>query len=293
MTEINQGVSCSTGISMEKKKRYLVFGAGIYVFFLFVLAVLGFLTRMEPVIRDKEYHPVQVTICNPTIRNTATWLLKCSIVLPVLLSTLAFIYHRKIMSIVMLLVILLGYPALGISLIAINPMPWQAVDQKIGPDGRTYCFMFYFCDKYLTRLENHTRFSRTFKILTYNPGESNSFIIRPENGPLGEYKLYISKSGLVLGLCYTECYVAYDIHTKRTWGWQSDFSKLSIFSLMEVNTRPYPGDVEKLYEEIKYPSNHCSLPRVESLSAELKNPNPKVREIAKRILDSYKIKAGR
>jgi len=65
--------------------RYLAYATGIYVVLFAGLVVLGFFTRQETMVRDKNHYPVQVTLCYPAIRDTSDRLIQWSILGAVLI----------------------------------------------------------------------------------------------------------------------------------------------------------------------------------------------------------------
>ena len=147
----------------------------------------------------------------------------------------------------------------------------------------------------LSRSKSKTLFSETFEVLQIHLKDSGKRrrMVRPtEFIDDNHLRLYISKSGYIVGMAANKCYVAYDFKSKHSFG-DSNIGELSPFVLINSNTLMNQDDVRDVISDMKetclagkkvyYPSSrYIGRPMLEN---SLIHPNVGVRKLAKQLLD--------
>lgn len=115
-------------------------------------------------------------------------------------------------------------------------------------------------------------------------------VVRPQ-APSGDRTLYLTSNSLLLGAPYENvAYVAYDLKTRKAYGQlvgieqgRADIREISPFVLLGRADVPREPDVQSLFDAAGW-----GRPFPRAVKPDLGNPNPKVADLARRLLDYLK-----
>lgn len=270
--------------------RYIALGLTVAVS-VSVFAVIAFLPLKWVVHNqnlEKSFNIESVTVLQPMV----TWLLSLAS-LGCFCGLLVFgvlgIYRRAIATTLVAFLTALLCPFACCTSFVRNLPQWVVHNELKASDGSIY----YFAESsflqgqilMLARLREQTTFTRTFEPLVVTNGDhprSYLRIVRPAGAENTVGQLYLTDGNWLLGLgSANECYFAYDLGAKRAYG-HGDVEALSPFLALGNATEPHEPDVVWLLNA----GNQAQLgfPKRESIQQGLKHPNPRVREIASKLL---------
>jgi hypothetical protein len=272
----------------------------VYALSIVVLAILAFVQRDWYVMNriGGTFYNGTITILRPWVR-TGIFLsaLFCFIMLWITIRSILCRKHisLKVFNVILALLFLLSPVYRFMS----NPSTWRIYDQAVGLDDNSYYFMAWSFmmggESVLSRLKSKTLFRETFESLQihYKDSGVGRRMIRPAEFTHDNHlRLYVSKSGYIVGMVANKCYVAYDFNSKRSFG-DSNIGELSPFVLIESNTPMNHNDVRDIISKMEEaclcvnkgyePSSDYIKKSI--LEKSLDHPNEEVRKLAKQLLD--------
>jgi hypothetical protein len=193
---------------------------------------------------------------------------------------------------------------------------WVLDETMAGPDGRTYCLLVNHTSlpdlNYALAIprDNSMR-AGTYEVLEWNTSDNYddaSILIRPSDlgaaqdrdmGRLTTKGAYLVsyRERWILLVNGARCYVAYDLKEKTAYGcYPRVCNSISPFVLLDSSAAVYQSDLNALRANLqwRFSIRGRSLNKgqiegdarfVETLRAEMKNPNPAVRRLAAEFLD--------
>jgi hypothetical protein len=187
--------------------------------------------------------------------------------------------------------------------------PWQSGQSVTAPDDHVYSYIesSFLQGQTLAigRDEGAAWLYRRFKLVGETNGDSPRLwipLVRPAGVNDNEYgQLYCSDFGVVVGLRYdNHCCMAYDTRTEQFFGQPSNkepgekITSISPFILIGPETKLHQSDVARLVQAATGdPTRTEGVVSEAALQEALDHPNPEVRKLARRILDSMVKRDGK
>jgi len=258
--------------------------------------------------RNEVSAPVQtITIVHPSVSHTILVLALCSFVLLLAIGIFGFKRKKFLGPGVACLLALVVFPASCGKSVVNNLAEWTTEAEIKGPDGRTY----YFLDSSflqgqtmaIARLKERTTFTKRMEVLgTTNGDEPRSWasVIRPAGTRVKDYgQLYLSPDkSILIGLRNDfKCYMSYDWQKDKFLGnsdeESDDIKGISPFVLIGSNTEMNSSDVKEVTDHVKScaqnKNSHCNgYPKLPVLEKASRDPNPRVRVVAKELMEIIK-----
>jgi hypothetical protein len=300
---------CDDTISLDKKKKtnrvYISIAITIYGFSSLVFLSMASIPHSW-ITGDKVSGQLQViTIVHPSVSQAIFVLALCCCVVLLAICIFGFARKKFLVPGVACVLALVGFPVSCGKSVVDNLAEWTTEDGTRGPDGREY----YFLDSSfmqgqtmaIARLKEQTRFTSTMEVLGTTNGDwprNWASVIRPKGTPVDDYgQLYLSPNKSMLTGIRNEfkCYMAYDWQRDKFLGRSDseieDIKSISPFVLIGSNTEMNSRDVEEVIEHVKshtQNSNDNGIPRLQVLENALGDPNPRVRVVARELLEIIK-----
>jgi hypothetical protein len=183
----------------------------------------------------------------------------------------------------------LGCPLSGVFAAPKIITPWTIRNELRAGDGETYYFMEGRLPQgptlALARLREAGLFSKDVDVLvTTNSDHPPSFlrIIRPDGAKDTYGQLYLTEDGFLLGLrTGNRCFMAYDLKNQREYG-HGPVEELSPFLCLGAKTTPHDPDIAVVL--LLPVDTGFGAPKRGPVEAALTHANPRVREVAEKLL---------
>lgn len=236
-----------------------------------------------------------ITILAPWVTKSILWV---SVIMAVILFIMAVLgdgYKRIRFPATAILLSIIGFPAAFIIHFGLNLGPWT----MHGRIQTTSKDIFIFCDSHflqgqmmaLTHLKIESSFFTRLKVFGISfgdPPSSWALIIRPV-GAKDEYgQLYLADDQILVGIRYDNlCCMTYDLKQHLFQG-REEIKSLSPFVCLSADSKIHEPDVQRIHEFMRTTAPGLpGFPHRDTLQAGLQHPNPRVREIAKGLLELF------
>lgn len=203
--------------------------------------------------------------------------------------------RRKMACAVLLFTGLVGFSVALIKNIVSNLAPWTVEATLVVPESQTYAFLdssFLQGQRMALGRQSHQNLLWTnYDVCGTTNGDdplSWASVVRPSGAPSDDYgQLYLAPSDVIVGIRTDhKCFFAYDLATERFIG-RKDIENLSPFVLISEHTELNQLDIEGILHELRSRGrDQPGRPRDIQLRAGLTHVNPRVRDIAKRMLQA-------
>jgi hypothetical protein len=234
-----------------------------------------------------------IVLLGPWIAKSVFWVSVTLAVVLLILAILAFIYETIRFPIIALLLAIVGFPYATIQNVVSSLTSWTLHSRIQTEDKETYVFcnisFLQGQTMAISRLKREGPLFTNLTVLGTNNGDSPrswASIIRPA-GAIDEYgQLYLTDRQVLVGIRYeNRCYLTYDIEQRKFLG-HGDIESLSPFICLNADSKIHDPDVQRIREYMRTTDlGQPGFPHRDTLQAGLQHPNPRVREIAKGLLD--------
>jgi hypothetical protein len=234
-----------------------------------------------------------IVLLAPWIAKSVFWVSIILAVVLLILAILSFVYETIRFPVIALLLSIAGFPYAAIQNVVSSLASWTLHSRIQTEDKETYIFcnisFLQGQTMAISRLEREGPLFTNLTVLGTNNGDSPrswASIIRPA-GAIDEYgQLYLTDRQVLVGIRYeNRCYLTYDIEQRKFLG-HGDIESLSPFVCLNANTKIHEPDVQRIREQMRTTAPGLpGFPHRDTLQAGLQHPNPRVREIAKGLLE--------
>lgn len=249
---------------------------------------------------DGESGPMSFTgtilISRPWVGWALTWIAAGVAGLLLLLALLAYQWRVVRWPVVAVLLAMFAFPAAGVYRYFENFVPWTVHGRVTDSAGVEYVF----CDSSflqgqmmsLARVAAENPLYVRLEALGTTNGDSPrswASLIRPAGAVDGYGQLYLTDDERVIGLRYGgQCYMAYDVPAGKFSG-HGEIEALSPFVLLSATDALHEPDVVALLKVLAEQGPGLpGYPQRGAVEAGLTHVNPRVRELAARVLEGMR-----